>query len=144
MAQYYARRGMGTIALRYGMFVPEPFLHAGIRFLYGGVDERDVASAVVLGLRRALAGPGWIGAFNIESALPFTADDGRGLREEPLAAIGRHWPDAPELLERVGTKPWGPINEVYEIDKAENELEWRPRYGFDAFLQALREGRSSL
>ncbi|HXG40807.1 MAG TPA: NAD(P)-dependent oxidoreductase, partial [Candidatus Limnocylindrales bacterium] len=47
LAAYYARAGrFASCALRFGMFVPEPFLRAGIRFLYGGVDPRDVASAV--------------------------------------------------------------------------------------------------
>ena len=144
LSRYYARRGIAGACLRFGMFVPEPFLHAGIRFLYGGVDERDVAEAVLRALGLALDRGEHLGAFNVESQLPFDADDGVGLRVDPLAVVARHWPDAPALLTGAGIEPWGPINEVYEIDKARDELGWHPRYGFEAFLDALRSGRDSL
>lgn len=56
ISETYSRMaGIAGIALRYGMFVPEPFDHAGIRFLYGGVDARDVARANVVALQRLLA-----------------------------------------------------------------------------------------
>ena len=144
LSQYYGRRGIAGACMRFGMFVPEPFLHAGIRFLYGGVDERDVAGAVVCALELALDRGGHLGAFNVESALPFDETDGRALREDPLAAIARHWPDAPALLAGAGVEPWGPINEVYDIARARDELGWEPRHGFASFLDALRQGRSSL
>lgn len=60
-----------------------------------------------------------------------------------MAVIGRHWPDAPQLLDAAGTAPWGPIHEWYDISRAERELGWTPRYGFTEFLAALREGRTS-
>lgn len=144
LSAYYAQRGIAGACLRYGMFVPEPFLHAGIRFLYGGVDERDVASAVVRALDLSLSTGSHLGGFNIESALPFDTADGAVLRSDPLGAIALHWPDAPELLRAAGTKPWGPINEVYEIERAARVLGWRPRWGFAEFLEALREGSESL
>jgi nucleoside-diphosphate-sugar epimerase len=143
LSRYYARRGIAGASLRFGMFVPEPFLHAGIRFLYGGVDERDVAEAVIRALEVALDRGGHLGAFNVESPLPFDDADGYALRQDPLMAIARHWPDAPALLAAAAVEPWGPINEVYEITRAREELGWTPRYGFDAFLEALREGRDS-
>lgn len=144
LSRYYARRGIAGACLRFGMFVPEPFLHAGIRFLYGGVDERDVAGAVLRALELALERGEHLGAFNVESPLPFDADDGVELRVDPLAVITRHWPDAPALLAGAGVEPWGPINEVYDIARARDELGWQPRYGFDAFLDALRLGRDRL
>ncbi|MFL5757492.1 MAG: NAD-dependent epimerase/dehydratase family protein [Chloroflexota bacterium] len=137
------RRGIAGAALRYGMFVPEPFLREGIRFLYGGVDERDVATAVMLVLERLLAERRWIGEFNIESPLPFSPDDARGLRDDPIQVIRKHWPDASELLESAGAELWGPIEVVYEIDRARRELGWQPRYGFDSFLTALRTGATA-
>ncbi|MBA2701887.1 MAG: NAD(P)-dependent oxidoreductase [Chloroflexi bacterium] len=144
-SEAYARmNGIAGASLRYGMFVPEPFHHAGIRFLYGGVDVRDVARANVLVLQRLLAKGGHLGAFNIFSALPFGPEDGAGLRSEPLAVIERHWPDAPALLAAAGVKPWGPIEEVYEIGRADALLGFRPRYGFEQYLEALRAGRDSL
>lgn len=141
MSEGYAR--MSSIAgasLRYGMFVPEPFHHAGIRFLYGGVDERDVARANLVALRRLLEVGGHLGAFNVFSPVPFDDDDGQLLRTTPLAVISRHWPDASALLDAVGVAPWGPINDVYDIERAASVLDFRPRYGFAQYLAALREG----
>lgn len=145
MSEAYAR--MSSIAgasLRYGMFVPEPFNHAGIRFLYGGVDVRDVARANVVTLDRLLEGGGYLGAFNVFSELPFDADDGPALRREPLRAIERHWTDAPGLLEAADIKVWGPINEVYDSGRAARDLAFRPRFGFHQYLEALRAGRETL
>jgi nucleoside-diphosphate-sugar epimerase len=146
LSLYFARRGISGVALRYGMFVPEPFHHAGIRFLYGGVDERDVASANLRSVKMLLEGPpgAHLGGFNIESAVPFAESDGHLLRENPLEAIAHHWPDAPALLEKAGTAPWGPINEYYDISRAEEVLGWRPQWGFSEYLTALREGREEL
>ena len=137
--------GVRGIALRFGMFVPEPFLHSGIRFLYGGVDERDVASAVVTAIGHAKgAAAGHFQAFNIFSALPYDDDDATLLPRDPMAVVARHWPDAPALLRAAGVAPWGPIREWYDIGLARSELGWQPRYGFDAFLEALRADRSAL
>ena len=50
VASFYARtHGIRTIAYRLGMFVPEDFLRYGFRLLRGGVDDRDVAQAFLLG-----------------------------------------------------------------------------------------------
>lgn len=147
IAASYDRRdpGVRSLALRFGMFVPEPFLHAGIRFLYGGVDERDVASATVAALEHLrTAVPGDFAAFNIMSALPYAEADGQPLRADPMAVITHHWPDAQALMDRVGVAPWGPIHEWFDISAAERDLGWRPRYGFSEFVSALRDGRQSL
>jgi nucleoside-diphosphate-sugar epimerase len=141
MARYYHRaRGIHGVALRYGMFVPEPFGHYGIRLLYGGVDERDVAAAVLASIRCVEAGDSEFQSFNVESALPYTETDAADLRTDPLAVIGRHWPDGPDLLGAAGLAPWGPVNEWYDIGRARAELGWRPRYNFDQFLEGLRRG----
>lgn len=145
LAAYYGRSGrIATCALRYGMFVPESFIRAGVRLLYGGVDARDVASAVMAALELVLAPGGWLGAFNIVSALPFERTDAVLLRRDPMAAVARHWPDAPMLLERAGAELWGPIGAVYTIDRARQALGWEPRFGFGEFLEALRATRQEV
>ena len=139
MSEAYSRMSkVAGASLRYGMFVPEPFHRAGIRFLYGGVDPRDVAQANLVVLKRLLRDGGHLGAFNVFSALPFDAQDGRLLRTDPLEAIARHWPDAPALLKAAGADLWGPINEVFEIERASTVLGFRPRFGFAEYVDALR------
>ena len=143
LARFYEEtRGIRAIALRYGMFVPEPFGHYGVRMLYGGVDERDVASANIAALRR-LEQPGRFAAYNIFSPLPFTDDDLEPLRTDPMGSVRRHWPDAEELLGSIGEKLWGPINTVYDSAAAERDLGWRPRFSFETFLAGVRAGRTS-
>jgi UDP-glucose 4-epimerase len=142
VAFYERSRGVRAIALRYGMFVPEPFAHYGIRMLYGGVDVRDVASANLAALRR-LGQPGRFAAFNVFSALPFGDDDLELMRTDPMVVVKRHWPHGEELLRQADAKPWGPINALYDIGRAKDELNWRPRYGFRSFLEGIRSGVAS-
>jgi len=62
-----------TVALRLGMFVPETFERYGFRLLFGGVDDRDVAAAVL----RALdyRPPSGFAAFNIMADSGLSASD---------------------------------------------------------------------
>ncbi len=143
LAAFFERvHGIRAIALRYGMFVPEPFIHSGIRMVYGGIDARDVAAANVAALRR-MASPGSFTAYNIFSTLPFEDEDLELLRTDPMRAVERYWPDAPDLLSAAGAKLWGPINTIYDSQRAHYELGWRPRYGFAEFLEGLRSGATS-
>jgi len=140
LSAFFARtHGVRAVALRYGMFVPEPFGHYGIRMLYGGVDVRDVAAANIAALRR-LESPGPFAAYNIFSTLPFDDGDLEELRTAPTRVVERHWPDAPGLLAQIAEKPWGPINALYDSGRVERELGWRPRFGFGSFLDGLRHG----
>lgn len=140
LAAVYARsRGVNGVALRFGMFVPEPFGHYGVRMLYGGVDERDVVSAVLAALERSDAGLPF-GAYNIMSALPYTDADANDLRADLMAVIRRHWPDAEELMRRAGAVPWGPVHNWYDISSAQRDLDWQPRWNFKEFLEAVRAG----
>lgn len=143
LVAYFTRaHGLRAVALRYGMFVPEPFGHYGIRLLYGGVDARDVASANLAALRH-LESPTEFAAYNIFSSLPFDDVDLERLRTQPMAVVERHWPDAPRLLAAIGAKPWGPVNTVYDIGRAHREIGWRPRFGFAEFVDGLKRGASS-
>jgi hypothetical protein len=57
LARYHARRHqLPTVAPRLGMFVPETFERYGFRLLFGGVDDRDAAQAVLLALEHEPAG----------------------------------------------------------------------------------------
>jgi len=135
--------GIRAVALRYGMFVPEPFDHSAVRMLYGGVDARDVAAANLAALRR-LKAPGSFAAYNVFSALPFADEDLDALRTAPLKVLARHWPDAPRVLAEAGAKLWGPINTIYDIGRAQRELGWQPRYNFDQYIDGLRQGVASV
>jgi UDP-glucose 4-epimerase len=70
LARYHVRRHqLPTVALRLGMFVPETFERYGFRLLFGGVDDRDVAQAVLLALEHEPAGG--FEAVNVVAEVPF-------------------------------------------------------------------------
>jgi nucleoside-diphosphate-sugar epimerase len=143
LCRYHLRQdGIPSIALRYGMFVPEPFFRYGIRLLYGGIHEEDVADAVIAAVgaieHRAVA----FEAYNVESPLPFTTADGPDLRRDPLVAIERHWPGAAGLLRSRGVESLKPIAEVFPVVRLETGLGTRPRNDFTRWLAEL-EARPS-
>jgi nucleoside-diphosphate-sugar epimerase len=139
LARLWARtEKMRTIAVRFGMFVPETFTRYGVRLLYGGVDPRDVATSVLASLRVLERRATWFDVFNIESAVPFTADDASVLPHDPMSVIARHWPQARGLLAASGAELWGGIQHFYDISHAADSLGWRPQFNFGEFLEALR------
>lgn len=139
LCRYHLRHdGIPSIALRYGMFVPEPFLRYGIRLLYGGVHEEDVADAVMAALAALEAGDVGHEVFNVETPLPFGREDGRDLRRDPLTAVERHFPGSRELLAERGVRSLKPITEVFPVAKLEDRLGFRPRHDFAVWLDELR------
>jgi UDP-glucose 4-epimerase len=140
LCRYHLRaHGIPSVALRFGMFVPEPFFRYGIRLLYGGVDVADVASAVLASIDRLLAGEIGHEAINVEAPLPFTTDDAATLRADPLAAVDRHFAGAAALLRAHGVQELAPIPEVFAVDRLRTRLGVTPVHDFAAWLAALRE-----
>ncbi|HUP26945.1 MAG TPA: NAD(P)-dependent oxidoreductase, partial [Chloroflexia bacterium] len=144
MGRYYSRRwGIKTVALRLGMFVPESFERYGFRLLFGGVDDRDVAQAVMLALE--YQPPEGFDFFNIFASVPFGADDAPRLNDDPGSAIEKHWPGTLDLVRQKGLDLdeliWG--RTIWLPDKAKSLLGYRPAYNFDEFLEALRSGNKA-
>lgn len=139
MCRYFGRsQGIPSIALRYGMFVPEPFFRYGIRLLYGGVDTADVVGSVMAAVRALTEGGVRWAAFNVESPVPFVHDDGPALRSDLLAVVDRYWPGARALLQDRGVESLQPITELYPMQAIGRELGFRPRCDFGAWLEELR------
>lgn len=139
LARYYARvEGIPTVALRLGMFVPETFVRYGFRLLFGGVDDRDVAQAVALALEHSPAQG--FDCFDVMAKTPFVPADAAELALNPGALLERNWPGTLELAaERrldIRALIWGAT--LWPIEKAERELGFAPRHGFEEFLDALR------
>jgi nucleoside-diphosphate-sugar epimerase len=139
MSQLYVRRhAIPAVALRYGMFVPEPFFHSGIRLLYGGVDSRDVARAVVAALEALAAGSIRWDVFNVESLVRFSEADGPALRGDPLEVIDRYYPGGGQLLRERGVPRLAPIVNYYPLTRIEERLGFRPEHNFEQWLEELR------
>jgi len=143
MGAYYGRRwGIPTVALRLGMFVPEPNLERyGFRLLFGGVDDRDVAQAVLLSLTHEPQGGSGFDAFNIMADVPFKEADTRTLQQDIPSVLERYYPGCTGLLASRGIDDpskliWG--RTLWSVDKAKRLLGYRPQYNFAGFLRALQ------
>jgi nucleoside-diphosphate-sugar epimerase len=135
LGSHHARIGQtATVALRLGMFVPESFERYGFRLLFGGVDDRDVARAVVLALEHEPEDG--FEAMNVMAEVPF--DDPRELAEDPEALLERHWPGASRLGLDVRELVWGAT--IWRSARARRLLGWEPEHGFGEFLDAYRRG----
>jgi nucleoside-diphosphate-sugar epimerase len=138
MARFYARRwGVTTVSLRLGMFVPETFERYGFRLLFGGVDDRDVAQAVLLALTHQPEGG--FEVFNVFADVPFGPEDAEALRRDPRGVLERYWPGCTQTFDERGLRLdeliWGDL--IWPPTKAKRLLGYRPQYSFGEFLTAL-------
>ena len=141
VARYHATAGaVETVALRLGMFVPETFVRYGFRLLFGGVDDRDVAQAVVRALdHRPEDG---FAAFDVMADSRLTAADLPRLSTSPLDVLEEHYPGTADAVREhsldLDELVWG--RTTYPVQRARSELGWSPQYDFGAFLAAYRQG----
>ncbi len=138
--QYAREHDMAIIALRTTRFFFDDDVSYNVRKLYCGVDLRDVVQAH----RLALSAPGGAGfrAYNIAARSPFHPTDAVELYADAPAVIERYYPGARELIaRRDGVLPHR-IGRVYDISKAERELDYRPRHNFAEFLAEVRGERA--
>jgi UDP-glucose 4-epimerase len=145
MAAFYDRRhGIRTIAYRLGMFVPESFVGYGFRLLKGGVDDRDVAQAFLLGLDNTTIS---FDAFNVMAEVPFSVEEFGRWSQEPETFLEERYPGAAELVEEQGVdfgelvRMWGFT--YWSIQKAKRVLGYSPRYNFPEFFEVLMRGDRS-
>jgi nucleoside-diphosphate-sugar epimerase len=142
MGQYYSRRwGITTVALRLGAFVPESWEGYGFRLLVGGVDDRDVAQAVLLGL--AYEPPARFDYFNIVADVPFRSSDLKLLQADPTPVLEHYWPGSKETFAALNLPELISGRTVWPPDKAKRLLGYRPRYNFTEFLAAYRTGNTA-
>ena len=140
-AFYYRRHGVRTIAYRLGMFVPESFVGYGFRLLKGGVDDRDVAQAFLLGLDDTRI---TFDAFNIMAEVPFSIEEFDQWSRNPQSFLEERYPGVTRLVEEQGAdfeelvRMWGFT--YWSIEKAKRVLEYSPRYNFPEFFEALQRG----
>jgi UDP-glucose 4-epimerase len=143
-AFYYRRHGIRTIAYRLGMFVPESFVGHGFRLLKGGVDDRDVAQAFLLGLDDTSF---TFDAFNVMAEVPFSTEELGQWSREPESFLEERYPDVSRLVGGQGAdvgelvRMWGFT--YWSVEKAKRVLGYSPRYNFPEFFEALNRGDRS-
>ena len=142
LAEFHAREsGIVTVALRFGMYVPETFVRYGFRLLFGGVDDRDVAQAVLLALEHRPDNN--FDFFNIMADTPFSASHAVDLCRDPAAVLERYWPGTTALIRERGLDLseliWAYF--MWPQDKAKQVLGYHPRHNFGEFVEAFRSNR---
>ncbi|MBM4048505.1 MAG: NAD(P)-dependent oxidoreductase [Planctomycetes bacterium] len=133
--------GLAVISLRPGVFIPTtPEPQQGLSYLTHRVSVEDLVEAHALAVNAFAEGRITAGheRFIITSETPWRREDAETLRDAPLAAIGKYFPKAVELLQRKGIKV-PPIVSFYSIEKAKRVLGYRPQFGFARWLE--RQGR---
>jgi nucleoside-diphosphate-sugar epimerase len=139
MCRWFGREHrIPSVALRFGMFVPEPFFRYGIRLLYGGVDTADVVGVVMASLAALMDGRLTWDVFNVQSPLPFTREDGIELRRDAFAVVGRRFPGARELLSQRGVSSLAPVDRWFPVRRLEERLGYIPSCTFGGWLDDLR------
>jgi nucleoside-diphosphate-sugar epimerase len=139
IARYHATSGdIATVSLRLGMFVPETFERYGFRLLFGGVDDRDVAQAVVRALDHQPQDD--FVAFDIMADSGLTEGDLPSLNRDLAGVLDGRWPGVMSVVRDrgldLGNLVWG--RRVYPIELARHVLGCQPQYDFAAFLDALQ------
>jgi nucleoside-diphosphate-sugar epimerase len=128
--------GPPVTILRMSRCFPEPAPLMAAYRLHRGVDARDVASAHELALK----------PFNqphrtyvISGATPFLPEDTAALLSDAPSVLKMR---APQLVEAFARRGWplpASIDRVYVSARAEAELGWQPRYGFEEVLDMYDE-----
>lgn len=115
------------IALRMSRCFPESHRLMAVYRLYRGVDRQDVAEAHALAVDATLSG---FHIFNISAPSRFLPSDTLELYADAARTIRRHYPWAPAEFRRRNWRLPASIDRVYAIDKAVEQLGYRPRYDF--------------
>ena len=77
-------------------------------------------------------------AFNVESLVPCTPEDGPQLRRDPLPVVDKYYPGSGDLLRERGVRHLAPLREYFPMDHAADCLGFRPVSNFDRWLEELR------
>jgi UDP-glucose 4-epimerase len=128
---FFYKEGLQTSIYRVGRFLPEAANLQANHRLYRGLDERDGAQALYLALQHHFAD---FEIFNIASSSPFTKDDLKALKDNPVEIIQQMYPDAVAIYQAKKWKFPNSIDRVYVTDKAKNLLGYSPKFTFDYLL----------
>lgn len=122
--------------IRMSRCFPEPAPIMAAYRLHRGVDARDVASAHELAL---LTNEQPFRVFIISGATPFQPEDVFQLKANAPVVMQRRAPDFARSFSARGWRLPGSVDRVYSSEKAQRELGWRPRFGFESVLRQFDE-----
>ncbi len=128
---FFEKENIETTVLRVSRFLPEDENTKAIHRLYRGLDEQDGATAHILALEKTFK---TFEIYNISNESPFKKPDLKELITSPKKVIKRYYPNIEKIF---ADKNWvfpNKIDRVYSIEKAKNELNFKPTRNFDIFI----------
>jgi UDP-glucose 4-epimerase len=146
----HRERGLPCVILRTSRFFPEAddsderrnrFDDLNLKvneLLFRRVDLADVVAAHQRALERVQAIG--FGRYIVSATTPFRPSDLADLRSDAPRVVRRLFPDYEEIYERQGWSMLPSIDRVYVNVRAQQDLAWRPMYGFERALRCLRAG----
>ena len=148
---FYRNQGLPCLVLKTSRFFPEEDdsreLRDGfdeenlkaIEFLYRRVDMADAAEAHFLAMEKA---PGiGFGRYIISAPSPFQPEDLPLLHSNAPRVVKKYFPDFEAAFAKRGWKMQQALGRVYASDKAQQELDWKPKYDFAHLLRCLYKGK---
>jgi UDP-glucose 4-epimerase len=146
----HRERGLPCVILRTSRFFPEGddsderrnrFDDLNLKvneLLFRRVDLADVVAAHQRALEQVQAIG--FGRYIVSATTPFRPSDLADLRSDAPGVVRRLFPDYEEIYERRGWSMLPSIDRVYVNIRAQQDLAWRPIYGFEHALRCLRAG----
>lgn len=131
---FFYREGLQTSIYRVGRFLPETDNLKLNHRLYRGLDERDGAEGLRLALEQTFSE---FEIFNITSSSLFKKDELIQLKQNPLEAIRKHYPQAETVYLSKGWEFPKSIDRVYVSEKAKRYFGYEPKFTFDYLLNNL-------
>ncbi len=113
---------------------PEPADLMAVYRLSRGVDARDVASAHAAAIKTRPAG---FNRYIISGQTPFEPAQCQQLFDDAPTVIQSV---VPELVDAYNERGWSlptSLDRVYDASKAQRELDWQPKHGFQSVLNML-------
>ena len=133
LCEMYANNyDLPSISLRVSRYFPESDYLTAIYRLYRGVDVRDAATAHILAMTAVKKG---YEVFNISALSPFSRDETYDLFHNAPGVLLRHFPKIDKLFAKKGWKLPQRIDRVYSVDKAKKDLNYCPRFNFNALIE---------
>ncbi len=120
--------------LRMSRCFPEPADLMALYRLNRGIDARDVAKAHTLAVEKRLPG---FRKYIISGKTPYKRSDLPVLFNNPAKLLEER---VPKLTAEFKKRNWSlpnRIDRVYDSSKAQKELEWNPKYSYEAVLEML-------
>lgn len=129
---YFEKESIETTVLRVSRFLPEDDNTKAIHRIYRGLDERDGAAAHILVLEKQFK---TFEIYNISNESPFQKEDLKALITNPKEVIKQYYPTIEAIFDAKGWVFPSKIDRVYSINKAKEELGYKPLYNFNSFIQ---------